>query len=112
MKVVLAWAVALVATVVARADWKDLKPGMDRGAAWHCVGAPILQNHGHGVFEVWTYDAGGYVMFEAGSVTYWEPSKPAPAEGRPLVMHELAKPGQETVARRAAKPAPNIVAKS
>ena len=102
MKAVLVVAVALFATVAARADWKDLKKGMDRAAAAQCVGAPILTSRGHaGAFEVWTYDSGGFVMFEGGVVTYWEPSK------NPVIVFHVPAPAVKHVM----KPAPNAVAK-
>ena len=103
MKAVLAVAVALFATVAARADWKDLKKGMDRSTALQCVGAPMLTSRGHaGAFEVWTYDAGGFVIFEGGVVTYWEQSK------TPVIVFHVPAPA----VKRVIKPSPNAVAKN
>lgn len=102
MKAVLAVVVALFATIAARADWKDLKKGMDRTTAMQCVGVPILTSRGHaGAFEVWTYDSGGFVMFEGGVVTYWEHSK------TPVVVFHVPAPA----VKRGLKPTPNTVAK-
>ena len=75
----LAWAfLGFAATAIAlRGEWKDLRPGMDAQAALKCVGAPLLQNHGRGAFDTWTYDGRGYIQFEKGKVVYWEPTQPA-----------------------------------
>ncbi len=79
MKTVLGFAALLLLTGVARADWKDLKPGMDQQTAWKCAGTPMLLNKARGS-EVWTYDHRGYIMFEGGRVTYWEQPKTAKPE--------------------------------
>lgn len=59
----------------ARADWKDLKPGMDYHAATACAGVPLIQNRGKGGCETWTYDCRGYIQFRYGRVTYWDAPK-------------------------------------
>lgn len=109
MKAVLAIAVALVAIASARADWKDLKKGMDHTAILQCVGAPMQANRGHGgAFEVWTYDAGGFVMLEGGRVTYWQPSKAVPAIVAPAIVFHVPAPTVQSVT----KVAPNALAKN
>jgi hypothetical protein len=86
MKATTALVLALLLVASARADWKDVKAGMDVKAVWRCVGAPLIENKGKSPIAVWTYDRGGYVMFEAGRVKYWEaPKAPAPAQ-----IHVLA----------------------
>lgn len=59
-----------------RAQWTDLKPGQDTQTVAKALGQPLIvsQNKG-GVYSTWTYDRGGYVMFEKGRVTFWQPSK-------------------------------------
>ncbi len=60
----------------ARAQWADLKAGQDAQAVAKALGTPLIasQNKG-GVHSTWTYDRGGYVMFEKGRVTFWRPSR-------------------------------------
>ena len=52
-----------------------MKPGMDYGSAVHCAGVPLLQVHGKGGCETWTYDYCGYIQFQYGRVTYFEQPK-------------------------------------
>jgi hypothetical protein len=77
MKARLGFVIAILLTTAVRADWMDVKVGMTPEEVWKFVGAPLIQNHGHGT-AVWTYDAGGYVMFSFGRVTFFEPSKLQP----------------------------------
>jgi hypothetical protein len=96
MKSILAIAAVALLTGVARADWKDLKPGMDYRTARTCVGFPLMQNHGRGGAEVWTYDNRGYIQFQNGRVSYWEHPvlpvfassrmKSVPVAGKPATM--------------------------
>lgn len=61
-----------------RAQWADLKPGQDAEAVAKALGQPLIASHNKGgVYSTWTYDRGGYVMFEKGRVTFWQPSKKA-----------------------------------
>lgn len=62
----------LLLTATVRAEWRDLKPGLDPQAVARHIGHPLLQSAGHsGAFVTWTYDHGGYVMFRNGFVTCW-----------------------------------------
>ena len=80
MKAVLLIALTTLVAGVARADWKDIKPGMDARTAWNCAGVPIIRSKGPAA-EMWTYDNGGYILLSGSRVTYWEapkaPAKPA-----------------------------------
>ncbi|HVU35284.1 MAG TPA: hypothetical protein VHE61_17745 [Opitutaceae bacterium] len=89
MKRVVTVAVALLLSGTARADWKDLKPGMDPRAAWQCVGVPLMQYAARGT-EIWTFDCGAYVQFENGHVTCWT----APKTPKPFVIakHDPVQP--------------------
>lgn len=60
----------------ARAQWADLKTGLDAQMVAKALGQPLIvsQKKG-GIYATWTYDRGGYVMFENGRVTFWQPSK-------------------------------------
>lgn len=75
MKSVLAIVAIAVLTGAARADWKDLKPGMDYQTAVHCTGVPLMQNRGKGGAEMWTFDNRGYIEFQFGRVAYWSAPK-------------------------------------
>jgi hypothetical protein len=84
-------AFALLAGAV-RADWAELKVGMDQSAALQCVGMPLLQNRGRGGAEVWTYDRRGHIQFQSGRVCAFEASKPAPAPATPPTAQAKATP--------------------
>lgn len=59
-----------------RAQWADLKPGQDAQAVAKALGEPLIVSQSKGRAQsTWTYDRGGYVMFEKGRVTFWQPSK-------------------------------------
>ncbi|PTX91461.1 hypothetical protein [Opitutus sp. ER46] len=68
----------LLAAPWARADWCELRAGMDRDSAWRCAGVPLLQNEARGGNAMWTYDRCGYIIFERGRVAYWDAPKPEP----------------------------------
>ena len=58
---------------LARADWKDLKEGLDPKTAEQLVGAPLFTNQTRGGSLVtWTYDHGGYILFESGRIKFWQ----------------------------------------
>ena len=68
----------LLLAATARAEWRDLKPGLDSAAVARHVGRPLMQSMGHrGAFVTWTYDNGGYVMFRDGLVTCWQAPRTA-----------------------------------
>lgn len=106
MKAVVSVALAMVLATAARAEWKDLKEGMDAPTALQCIGAPLLVNQGRTVSQlwVWTYDLGGYVQFEHGLVTYWQAPKPKKTVGPDSAIAKQA--------RRAQRVPLNILAKS
>lgn len=109
MKAVVAVALALGLSGQLRADWNDLKPGMDARAAVQCVGTPILQSEGRAASALWNYDSGGFVLFAAGRVTYWEAPKI-----KPLAPIPSSAPAQVHAPARSkpTKPAATVLAKS
>ncbi len=63
----------LVLAAVARAEWKDIKEGLDPVTVEQCVGAPLFGNRSRGgTFVSWIYDNGGFVYFENGRVRFWQ----------------------------------------
>jgi hypothetical protein len=103
MKAVLSVVLAVTCVAAARADWKDVKRGMDAPAVMRAIGAPLLQNKARAIAQTWTYDAGGFVLFEGGRAVYWEPSKPAkPTPSKPTLEAKTGRP----------LPAANLIAKS
>ena len=67
---------SLVATAAKGADWKDLRRGCEKQVVLEAVGAPLMINKSKtGRQETWTYDCGGYIIFENGRVSYWQPSR-------------------------------------
>lgn len=100
VKVLLPMAAFGVLLTSARADWKDLKPGMDQQAAIACAGVPLMQNRGKGGAEVWTYDHRGYIEFSFGRVIYWSASMPPkriPSQQAPQIAAPARKPGKSPV---------------
>jgi hypothetical protein len=58
----------------ARAEWKDLKAGIDVQAVLAAVGTPLMVSKSRqGLQVTWTYDDGAYVLFENGRVRFWQP---------------------------------------
>ncbi len=81
----------VLAASCARADWKDLKEGLDPTTAEHCVGAPLFGNRSRGgTFVTWTYDNGGFIFFENGRVHFWQP--PADKTGGTQALASAASP--------------------
>ena len=77
MKTPVLIALVFVSLASARADWKDLRSGTEKGTALEAVGSPLLMNKSRsGRQEVWTYDFGAYILFENGRVSYWQAPKP------------------------------------
>ena len=73
MKALLSAVIAAVLVAsVARADWKEVKRGMDQKEVAAAVGAPLIMNRGKGGAEVWTYDNRGYIQFQNGRVMWWD----------------------------------------
>lgn len=73
---------ALLASLAsaARAEWADLKAGMDQATAIRCVGLPLIQqNKGRGGTATWTYDFGGCIQLQYGRVLFWTAPKPPKA---------------------------------
>jgi hypothetical protein len=103
MKAILSIVLAAMCIATARADWKDLKPGMDRAAVQRAIGVPLIENKGRTIVQIWTYDSGGYVLFEGGRAKFWEPPK--------AVIVVRSKPGFEPKTARPSPPA-NVLAKS
>lgn len=74
--------VPLVLASAAHADWNDLRLGMAAPAATHCVGVPLMSTAARG-YDMWTYDAGGYILFEGGVISYWHAPRPGVPPGQP-----------------------------
>jgi hypothetical protein len=103
MKTVLSIVLAAMCIATARADWKDLKQGMDRVAVQRALGTPLLENKGRSVAQVWTYDSGGYVIFEGGRATFWAAPKPiSVVRPKPVLEAKTSRPSPPT----------NVLAKS
>lgn len=67
----------LLAMAGLRAEWRDLKEGLDPKAVEKFIGAPLMQTKARGgLLVTWTYDNGGYVLFENGLVRYWQAPRP------------------------------------
>ena len=65
---------ALLTAASARAEWRDLKAGLDQKSAAELVGSPLMASRGRGgKFVTWTFDHGGYILFENGRIRYWQP---------------------------------------
>jgi hypothetical protein len=75
------WLIAVLLVVASvRADWKDLKEGMEQRAVVEAVGAPLMATRvRRGLLETWLYDGGGCVYFVKGRVQYWQMPKVVPA---------------------------------
>lgn len=105
MKKVVAVALVALLTAVARADWKDLKRGMDTRAAWQCAGIPLMESKGRGAAEAWTYDQGGYILLERGQVVYWEAPRSEKAAAAAAAARQAKAEPKKTV-----KPTGKVVA--
>ena len=58
----------------ARAEWSDVREGIDVQAVLAAVGTPLMVSKSRtGLQVTWTYDEGGYVLFENGRVRFWQP---------------------------------------
>ncbi len=65
--------IALLTAAAARAEWRDLRVGLDPKAVAELVGQPLMQQRARGgVLVTWTFDHGGYVLFENGRIRYWQ----------------------------------------
>ncbi len=88
MKRVVLLLLFLVSGALARADWSDVREGMDGEAVLVFVGTPLIVSKSRsGAQETWTYDDGAYVLFERGRVSFWSAPRPkrtsrARAEGK------------------------------
>lgn len=71
---------ALLAVSTARAEWRDLKTGLDAKSAAELVGQPLMATKARGgVMVTWVFDHGGYMLFENGRLRFWQaphPEKP------------------------------------
>jgi hypothetical protein len=112
MKAVLSVVAALLLAGVARAEWKDVKPGMDGKAVIEAVGMPLIQNRGRGGAELWTYDDCGFIQFNGGRVVFFD----APKSVRAAMVAAKARAvapvaqGQAIKTPRLVKPAGHVVA--
>jgi hypothetical protein len=68
------------ACTTARAEWSDVKEGLNVQAVLAAVGTPMMVNKSKSGRQVtWTYDNGAYVLFENGRVRFF---KAPPTAGR------------------------------
>lgn len=75
--------VLALGTSAAAAEWKGVRQGCEKQVVLEAVGAPLMMNKSKtGRQETWTYDRGGYVIFENGRVSYWQPSRGAARKPR------------------------------
>jgi hypothetical protein len=78
MKTLMIFALMIVSAAIARADWETLKEGQEKDEALQAVGVPLIMSKSRsGLQETWTYDSGGYILFERGRVRYWAAPKAA-----------------------------------
>ena len=93
MKPLLALLTFVALATAARAEWADVKPGMDTATVLRCVGAPLMQSKNRGLVQIWTYDHRGYIEFANGTVSYFEaPKVPAPKSALAAAKPAAAKP--------------------
>ncbi len=72
----------LLLASAAQAAWADIKAGLDQKTTREQVGVPLIQNKARqAAIETWTYDDGGYILFENGRVRYWQAPRPKKIEG-------------------------------
>ena len=65
-----------VAAASARAEWKNVKEGLDQKTALQTLGAPLMVSKSKsGMQQTWTYDRGAYIIFVFGRVRYWAAPK-------------------------------------
>ena len=70
------WLLLLLLPLDLRAEWSDLRDGIDARAVLRAVGQPLIRSRARaGLFETWTYDRGGYAMFVRGRLLYWHAPK-------------------------------------
>ena len=104
MKPLLALLTFVALATAARAEWADVKPGMDTAAVLRCVGAPLMQSKNRGLVQIWTYDHRGYIEFANGTVSYFEaPKVPAVTKTPTPSTHGLAQQATK-LAKPIAKP--------
>lgn len=60
-----------------QAGWRELKVGDAPQQVFSQLGKPLFVNKSRGI-EVWIYDRGGNVEFQANKVTYLQASAPEP----------------------------------
>lgn len=78
-----AWVIVLLllTAACAKADWKEVKEGLPHQAVLKAVGEPLMASKSKSGLQVkWTYDRGGYVIFEAGRVRFFQAPKAAKRE--------------------------------
>ena len=100
MKAAVFVVLVLLGGTALRADWKDLKPGMDRAAVSRCLGTPLMETKGRAMSGVWTYDCGGYAMFSGGRLVHWEKPKPVVPDPRALAQKPRTLPAKNKVAAK------------
>ena len=90
----------LLLAPAARADWAQLRAGGDPTGVIAAIGEPLIRSSSRsGVFQAWTYDAGGYAVFVGGRLDHWEAPRRQIAISRPVPTEA---PRAETAGRFAA----------
>ena len=62
-----------------KAEWKDLREGLEVPAVILAIGQPLIKSRTRaGLFETWTYDRGGYAVFVRARLSYWREPRHGP----------------------------------
>ncbi len=89
--------IALLLVASARADWRGVKEGLGPQAVINHVGRPLIESRvRHGLLVTWTYDNGGYILFENGRVLYWQ----MPQAGQSPLAKAIAQRSDRRVASK------------
>ncbi len=96
-----AWLLYLLLVPVLRADWKDLRAGMEAPAVITAVGQPLMKTSGRrGLFVTWNYDLGGEVRFARGRVEAWQAPRRREPAGSSLAPGVVASTCREWLSDR------------
>jgi len=77
MRALVTFVVLILMQVSLQAGWRELKVGDAPGRVFAQLGKPLFVNKSRGI-EVWIYDRGGNIEFQANRITYLQASKPDP----------------------------------
>lgn len=81
------WCLFLIAPATVWAEWKDVRVGLKAEAVVQAVGEPLIRSRSRGgLYETWTFDHGGSVVFVRDRVSYCQEPRTrtgAKGEARP-----------------------------